>query len=391
MPPAQNPPTLPSTVLVLATFTVVAAMIAAWVTAIARLGRGEPLIPGRPPRVIPWGPGSVLAAIVLSVLINLAVVSGYLAAMGPVKVIAPAMQLVLIAVNNAVLIAALPLLLRLTSGARPGDFGLGTTPARADAILGVFGYLLVAPVIFALMGVAVRVWPPQAHPLQKMLEADTGGAIALLAFLSGVVLAPAAEELLFRGIILGGLVRAFSGAMPAPDPTIKLIEPGDVELLPSDSIATIEDFGNPWSAPQAPPDARRGNPVPRAGLMANVLTSVLFATLHYAQWPAPIPLFFLSLALGWLYLRTGGLIAPFAMHATFNGMSTAILYLHLLTVTKPPGDAVRPAAVACRESGDFHPIPALASPGGRGMLLDPFPSSHGDHRHAAEAGPGRGR
>ena len=43
---------------------------------------------------------------------------------------------------------------------------------------------------------------------------------------------------------------------------------------------------------------------------ANVVVSLLFAGLHADQWPAPVPLFLLSLVLGWLYLRTGGLAAP---------------------------------------------------------------------------------
>jgi len=67
--------------------------------------------------------------------------------------------------------------------------------------------------------------------------------------------------------------------------------------------------------------------LPLAEIMPNVLTSALFAAFHAQQWPSPLPLFLLSLALGTLYRRTGSLVGPIAMHAAFNGLSTLMLFL----------------------------------------------------------------
>src|SRR5262249_2958108 len=59
---------------------------------------------------------------------------------------------------------------------------------------------------------------------------------------------------------------------------------------------------------------------------AIALTSLMFAALHAAQWPAPIPLFLLAVGLGVVYQRTGSLIAPICMHAVFNAFSTLMLF-----------------------------------------------------------------
>jgi membrane protease YdiL (CAAX protease family) len=37
-----------------------------------------------------------------------------------------------------------------------------------------------------------------------------------------------------------------------------------------------------------------------------------------------LPIFALGLALAWVYRRTGNLLAPIAMHAMVNGISTAL-------------------------------------------------------------------
>jgi membrane protease YdiL (CAAX protease family) len=56
-------------------------------------------------------------------------------------------------------------------------------------------------------------------------------------------------------------------------------------------------------------------------------TSLLFAAMHASVWPSPVPLFFLALALGWVYLRTGRLAGAILLHGLFN--SVAWIYLAL--------------------------------------------------------------
>lgn len=61
-----------------------------------------------------------------------------------------------------------------------------------------------------------------------------------------------------------------------------------------------------------------------------VLTSTLFALVHFPQWPAPLAIFFLSLGLGYVFERSGSLIASMVMHALFNGLGTLLLFVMIL-------------------------------------------------------------
>ena len=76
--------------------------------------------------------------------------------------------------------------------------------------------------------------------------------------------------------------------------------------------------------------------------VAIVLTSLIFAALHAAQWPAPIPLFLLAVGLGVVYQRTGSLLAPIVMHAVFNGFSTLMLFFVALQGADKEKPADRP-------------------------------------------------
>ena len=55
-------------------------------------------------------------------------------------------------------------------------------------------------------------------------------------------------------------------------------------------------------------------------------TAMLFAIVHSPNWPAPLALFPMGLALGWLSRRTQSLVGPIAFHAMFNLTSFIALY-----------------------------------------------------------------
>jgi membrane protease YdiL (CAAX protease family) len=61
-----------------------------------------------------------------------------------------------------------------------------------------------------------------------------------------------------------------------------------------------------------------------------VVASIVFALMHWGQGLAPIPLFFLSCALGYLYRQTGSLVPSIIVHFVLNGFTMCVTLLQLL-------------------------------------------------------------
>jgi membrane protease YdiL (CAAX protease family) len=158
-----------------------------------------------------------------------------------------------------------------------------------------------------------------------MMRARQDAGTSTLAFLGAVILAPAAEELLFRGVLLGALA---SIRMPNSNPHPTTTEPAASEI---ESAETKES--SPEPDPIVDTTDRGGSSV--GFWCANITISVIFAMMHGPIWPSPIPLFLLSLALGVLYRRTGGIAAPIGLHMVFNGVSTLMLQLSLAAGQAP--------------------------------------------------------
>jgi hypothetical protein len=224
-----------------------------------------------------------------------------------------------------------------------------------------------------------------------MLQENFSPGVACLAFLTAVVLAPVFEEMLFRGLIQSWLVKAFdrldgrlrparSNQAPAPpsrDMSILADSLADITLADPD-LDRFPPGPDPengyWEAESEPPNPVRVDDLqadaakscdipdrPRSPFWtgaAIALTSLIFASLHAAQWPAPIPLFLLALGLGVVYQRTGGLIAPICMHAIFNGFSTLMLFYVALDrpdKEKPPVQPVLERVAPVEKAGEVTP------------------------------------
>jgi membrane protease YdiL (CAAX protease family) len=241
----------------------------------------------------------------------------------------PTDLLLQLAVVNLLLILLVPAHLRLSTGATWADLGLNARRWVRQIAVGIRYALLMTPVVYGVQSIAVRIWRRQEHVVEQMIldKLTLGGAV--LAVLSTMVLAPLTEELLFRCIIQRWLSRLLGGNSKA--------EP---KALPKDDFEWEPDV-LPATGPLGltSPLSKKTSQLPEVPITANLaifLTSIAFAAMHFPQWPAPIAIFFLSMALGTVYQRTGSLIATIAMHGTFNGISTLLLLLAAIALKIHP-------------------------------------------------------
>jgi membrane protease YdiL (CAAX protease family) len=362
-----------------------ASMFGAWAWAIGRIRAGRPLLPKPKPRMVPWGTGSVLLVFFAWLAINFGVSLAYmkLSRAGHRRMPTPTEQMALVSVINLILLVVIPALLRLTSRATLADLGIELRGITRQVWAGALGFLLFSPLVYMLNGLAVLVFKQNKHPLEQMVVGEPTAGIACLAFLSAVVLAPAAEELIFRAVIQGWLTRLFLrrevdeeldlAACPAPDQPAAVgadfpPERPEQEILaallpPLHSEVEVESSGEVTSLPvevrvdpfESPPgweaQAGPGPPGPRLpssekrrpSFAPIVITSAVFAAVHLPQWPAPLAIFFLSMGLGAVYQRTGSLTASFVMHALFNGLGTMMLFLAILA-GRPANPKIAPTA-----------------------------------------------
>lgn len=239
--------------------------------------------------------------------------------------------------------------LYLSSGTRPAQVGLSPVRLAANGCIGYLGFLALSPLVWGINFVVTQFMEPRSHAFEKILE-DAVPIEWVLVFFEATIAAPIYEELVFRGVLQGWLGRAartghfvvaaivlvvaqFGLLNYVLDSTEKTPFPGweptafAVILVAAYVIACCREFA---PRPEAPEGKSEAHPY-----LAIWGTSMLFAVVHGSAWPAPVPLFFLSLGLGWMAQRTHSLIGPIVCHALFNGISCLALLMKALLVSAP--------------------------------------------------------
>ncbi len=319
---------------------VVPVSVAAWWLA---RRRGEPLLPRPKPWRVPWTGFEVLFAFLLAaeVLPRLALVAltraGFFTAVyGPelpadtpgahdldqVRVIWARLAVVPVFLAGAFIARRL-----LHPGWRPPR---DRRPAARLALAG-FAWLGLTVVTFAVHFAVNLVFAGlgggvEEHPLAKNAAYRT--ALDRAVFVAGACLAaPVTEEFLFRGLLLPwalgrryrpGLVLVLAvltavGTAGPPDAGFRVFLRGPVLFAAGVALGGV---GLRLLA-------RRKRRV----VGAVYAQAALFAAVHSAVWPSPIPLFVLGLGLGWLALRVRGWMVPAAVHGLFNAVSVVFVLL----------------------------------------------------------------
>jgi membrane protease YdiL (CAAX protease family) len=247
-------------------------------------------------------------------------------------------SMTLLGICDVILLILLPLLARLSSGARLRDFGLSWNDWQRQVRVGICAGLCAAPAAYAIQFASVQIWHMREHPVHTMVKDEFSLGVADLAILSAVVIAPIFEEMMFRGILQRWFVRAFrrragSGAFRSLSPDA-LVASG--ASAPDATLGGSELAHRKADRTEDRQDKRRSGaiPAPREARdpawPAIILTATIFGAVHAAQWPAPIALFVLGLFIGTVYHRTGSLLAAVCMHALFNAFSTTAMFVSVL-------------------------------------------------------------
>lgn len=330
---------------------VVAGFLASWAWIIGRLVRGEELVPFSPRGSVPWGPLDLLAILIASTLIGWLVAKAYGAdavptaaeetiesdtaeeavdeepepgsddagdatttqpndaaekdggvddagqsidepdaAEEPEERTDPLVELQVTAISRVLSLCAALAMLLLLVRASPADVGLSRSHAPGDVWLGLVAFCAVAVPVYALQYFLAQ-WYPEEHPLIHTLTENRDRGLFFLAAVVAVIIAPVTEEFMFRSFLQGWLERI------------------DEKLE-----GLFESF----------------SPPPK-GMFPILSTSILFAAAHIGSGPAPVPLFFLSLVLGYLYYRTHRILPCIVLHMCLNGCSMWVFWQFSVT------------------------------------------------------------
>jgi hypothetical protein len=178
------------------------------------------------------------------------------------------------------------------------------------------------------------------HPLVQMVaESDHSVCVMLLVSFAVVVVAPICEEITFRLLLQGWLEKLEFSKSEASHSLVPAQVAGnegelfdsigvapDEPLPPSDVIQDVStsDDASRTTSPLIP------STHPRAGAKfawkSIVISSLLFSLAHFGYGPEPIPLFFLALALGYVYNRTHRIVPSIVAHAAFNSYTMIALW-----------------------------------------------------------------
>ena len=236
----------------------------------------------------------------------------------------------------------------LRGRATAADFGLMFRNVSSDLKLGGLGFLAALLPVYCIQAVVIQLIPPKKHPVLEMLSDTSGPAALAVAVLFAVVLAPLAEEFLFRAFLQGWL-ESYWPRQPSSDSPSSNPSPTDVESMPPEATwreNLLDTAENPYAPPtaistQTPPpipdatgDSLPGDAIHtpvRPHYIAIGISSLVFALLHASNWPAPVPLFFLALILGYLYSRTHRLLPCIIVHLLFNALSVAAVMSGMAT------------------------------------------------------------
>ena len=331
-----------------------------WTAAVRRFWAGIPLLETERRRVVPWGFLEIVLVSVTTMGLSALFALLFLREVDLLQGIDGlsgsqlAKSLLVLSVGNLVSAGCATCFLIFWSKAGRSDFGVVVVKISDDIKLGVMAFAMLSVPVYGLQGVLSQFVEPH-HPIMELLEGDVQASSYWIAFCAAVMIAPVAEELFFRVILQGWIenvsymVRDFRDIQSVGSEGISFLFWGraskpwhlDSQRNGDDSPTShcredetryeeqirqedLPSTGNEKDASAATsPRIFTERPSllvhQRALTWPIVMSSAIFAVLHVGQGPAPIPLFFLALGLGYIYQRTHRVLPCIVVHLLING------------------------------------------------------------------------
>ena len=193
---------------------------------------------------------------------------------------------------------------------------IGLSFDRSMFVLGLKSAVMILPPVLMVSALVNLLVVQYEHEVLNVLEKLDSPKVFAVLFFGTAIVTPIAEELLFRGLIQGGLQRLadrFSGQ-------IQFAESGGEHAADSTS-GTFENSGTQTDESALALGNEKVGTWQPVSYWPLVVSSFIFAIVHLGQGAAPIPLFVLALGIGYLYRQTGSLIPCIVLHMVLNSLT----------------------------------------------------------------------
>jgi membrane protease YdiL (CAAX protease family) len=201
-------------------------------------------------------------------------------------------------------------MIMVRTGARLGDFGLSWRRLISDLRLGLVGFVMLTPPVYAIQGVLVSYWKESKHPVIEMFKATPDARFFELLFISVAIVTPLFEEFIFRVLLQG-----FFEKVATDHGNIQSLLLGDEHSGEAKESGTQSELRGPKA------------------FLPIVISTLVFALLHFPNGPDWIPLMLLAGGMGYLYQRTHRFVPVLVVHSLLNALSMWGVWV---TVHQPP-------------------------------------------------------
>jgi membrane protease YdiL (CAAX protease family) len=198
-------------------------------------------------------------------------------------------------------------LICLKNRPRLSDLGWSIQNISRDVWVGLVAFLLISAPVYAMQYLLVEILKlPSEHPLIELVKKDPDSLIVAVG--AAVVIAPFTEEFLFRVLLQGWLER-----IPGHRGETRILLLGGADLTSNSDVAKTSSQKSIETAESRP------------AIWPVLVSSAIFALMHYSHGVDPIPLFVLALGLGFVYRQTHSILPCIIVHLLFNAFSLALL------------------------------------------------------------------